>query len=424
MLICGLICVFLWINIFNVFIVVKKGIVIFVFICNLLPSYAQKFPVSYYRAQAALDNGELSKARIWIDSATLADPKNPVIWIKKGEIQFNTSNYSSAISDFVHADKLRSGISSIWLARSYAILGDTANAFQYLKSHLESTGKESEASIILDKSFSNLTNTPQWKKLWLTDWYSGSEKLIADVKYHFKREQWVEAIDLLNQRIEGRSASHQYYALRGEAYFKTGSYRAAEADFTHAVKKSKRNHVYLSWRAKIFIKQAKFKNAIKDLNQAIEFSGGVPAYFLLRAEALAGNGKIDLAIVDIEHYLSFYPSDIIAIELYANLAVQSGKYLTALSQIGKLIKTFPNEPRYYIQRANIYMKSNNWAVAELDYTMSLDFDPNNAEVYIQKGLCRYYQNNLSGACSDWKNALRLGSFEAQELLFRNCKGEK
>jgi len=126
----------------------------------------------------------------------------------------------------------------------------------------------------------------------------------------------------------------------------------------------------------------------------------------------------------LEFYLSFYPKNITAIEKYAFIAAEAGKNLTALSQLAKLIKTTPNEPKLYIQRAKIYIKSENWAMAEMDFAMSLDYDPNNADVYIQKGLCRFYQGNSSGACSDWKNALRLGSFEAQELIYRNCKSEK
>lgn len=401
--------------------IVKKVFFILLILSILLPTQAQKLPESWYRAQAALDNGNYSIALTWIDSALMVSPSNPSFWLKRGEIQYTANSYQSALADFQNAEKYRAGISSLWLARTYAQLSDTANAFAQLKIHLESAGKEPESAIMLDRAFSELSKTPQWKKLWLTDWYSPAEKLTADVAYHFSRQRWTDAIELLNQRIEGRSARHQLYFLRGQAYFNTGSYKAADADFAHALNKSKRNHEYLAWKAKTLLKQGKTRKAITEINHAIEYSGGSPEYYLIRSQALAANQQFEDATADILYFLSFYPNSIQAIELSAEYAANAGRYLTALSQLGKLIKTIPNEPKYYVQRGKIYMKSENWAMAEMDFAMSLDYDPNNADVYIQKGLCRYYQGNTSGACSDWKNALRLGSFQSQELLFRNCK---
>lgn len=405
-------------------IVVKRILLVLIFLSFFLSSHSQKLPEYWYRAQAALDNGNYSHALMWIDSALLVSPNNPSFWLKRGEIQYNANNYQTALADFQNAEKIRAGVASIWLARTYAQLNDTANSFTQLKIHLESANKQPESAILLDRAFSELSKTPQWKKLWLTDWYSSAERLTADINYHFSRKRWNDAIELMNQRIEGRSARHQLYALRGQAYFNIASYKAAEADFSHALKKSKRNHEYLAWRAKTFLKQDKARRAISDINHAIDYSGGSPEYYLIRAQVFAASKQNESALTDVQHYLSFYPNNIQAIELSSEYAANTGRYLTALSQLGKLIKTMPNEPKYYIQRAKIYMKSENWAMAEMDFAMSLDYDPNNADVYLQKGLCRYYQGNVPGACSDWKNALRLGSFQAQELLFKYCKGEK
>ena len=404
--------------------VVKKIQILLSLALVVISASAQKFPKSFYRAQAALENGEFAQAISWIDSTLNSSTINESYWLKRGEVNYLSKNYQDALVDFLTADKYKNQFASYWLAKTYAQLNDTAKVFEQLRIHLETRGKESEATIQLDEAFDKIQNTSQWKRIWLTDWYSPAEKLAAEIEYLFDQESWTEAIEVLNQRIEGRSAGHQLYTFRGEAYYNIGSYKAAEADFSQAIDKSKRNHEYLIWHAKTLIKQEKFRKAIDDVDRAIELSGGKPEYFMIRSEAYAGESKFEEAASDLEFYLSFYPKNITAIEKYAFIAAEAGKNLTALSQLAKLIKTTPNEPKLYIQRAKIYMKSENWAMAEMDFAMSLDFNPNNADVYIQKGLCRYYQGNSAGACNDWKNALRLGSFEAQELIYRNCKSEK
>jgi len=408
----------------NVPTVVKRIQILLTLAFIFFSASAQKFPESYFRAQAALENGEFAQAIIWIDSAIISSPSNENFWLKRGEINYISKDFNAALEDFQTAEKYKKQAASYWLAKTYAQLNDTAKAFEQLEIHLNSRSKESEATILLDEAFDKLHSTKQWKEIWLTDWYNSSEKMYAEIEYLFEQESWNEAIETLNQRIEGRSAGHQLFALRGEAYFNIGSYKAAEADFSHAMDRSKRNHQYIIWHAKTLVRQEKFRKALDHATQAIELSGGKPDYFLVRAEANAGEGNFEEAASDMEFYLTFYPKNIFAIEKYSIIAAEAGKNLTALSQLAKLINAKPNNPNYYVQRAKIYMKSENWEMAEMDFAMSLDFNPNNADVYIQKGLCRFYQGNSAGACNDWKNALRLGSFEAQELLYRNCKGVK
>ncbi len=44
--------------------------------------------------------------------------------------------------------------------------------------------------------------------------------------------------------------------------------------------------------------------------------------------------------------------------------------------------------------------------------MALDLEPDNPEVWYMKGLARWSMNDREGALSDWKQASRLGSYEA------------
>jgi tetratricopeptide (TPR) repeat protein len=344
-----------------------------------------------------------------------------LLWLKKGEIDFLLGNYPKALASFRKAEEQRNGVSSYWLAKTYASISDTSSAMLELKRHLESSPKKIESEILTDTAFNKLWDTPQWRKIWLTNWYSNNERFIADIYYHFARNDWEYALDLLNERMTGRKSNHQLYALRGEAYYNIGSHKAALSDFTHAHKRNRRNHEYIAWRAKIFIAQTKFKLAEKEAQNAIELSGGEPRYFLLLAQSFAGQSNYLKATDNLKVYLSYYPNCYDAINLYANYSAKAGNNIEALLYLGRLIKTNPTDYQHYFLRGAIYMQSGNWAMAEIDFNQGIKLNPNSSDALLNRGICKQRQGKISEACADWQQAIKLGSFQAQEFIYRNCR---
>jgi tetratricopeptide (TPR) repeat protein len=382
---------------------------------------SQKLPTNYYRAQAAIDNGKLDLALQYIDSTINISPRNALLWMKKGEIQYRSHSFKESIVSFQTAESYRSGIASYWLAKSYAMLNDHSNAFAELVRHLSNNPKEVEAKILLDTAFNGINRTIEWNKLWLTDWYSANDRFISDILYQFSRNEWDYALDLLNERMDRKNVRHQLYALRGEAFYNLGSYKSAKADFSQALKGSRRNHQYMAWLSKSLLAQNNSKRAIHYLNKAIDQSGGEPMYFNLRAQAFAGQQDFEKAINDIKYYLTFYPNDFDAVASYAEYSMAYGKLIDALFQLGKLIVENPREPRFYLMRAKIYMKSNNWTVAEIDLSESIKLNPYLADSFLLRGNCNSNLGKRAEACADWKRAQELGSFQAQELIYKHCR---
>ncbi len=384
-------------------------------------SFAQKLPVSYYRGQAAIDNGDIELAAVWLDSAINSNPRIPNLFVKRGEVYFRSKNYPLAIELFQQAETLRNGVASYWLARTFAVISDTTNAFIELERHLSSPVRLSEPRIQLDTAFAKLRSTHQWRSIWLKSWYTPNELLLADVEYHFTRKEWNHALDLLNDRMHGRSASHRLFALRGEAYFNIGSYKAAEADFAQALRRSRRNHTYMAWLARANTVQGKAKKAISLLSQAIEQSGGEPDYYKWRSQAFATDLQYHKAIDDIKFYLEFYPKSIDAISMLASYAFESGRDIEALFQLGALIKLQPKVFQHYLMRAKIYMKSGHWGMAELDLNVVIELTQQSADAYENRGICLVNLSKRSEACNDFNSALKLGSYQAQELIYKHCR---
>ncbi|HZJ74125.1 MAG TPA: tetratricopeptide repeat protein [Perlabentimonas sp.] len=381
----------------------------------------QKMPENYYRAQAALQHKNYILAQQQIDSAIIASKRNPYILVKKGEILFTQNDFKQALYSFEEANKIRSNIASLWEAKAYAMLNNTVAAIEALERHLSSAPRVSEAKIILDTAFLQLANTPQWKTFWLNEWYNSNELLEAEVEYHFSQNEWELALDLLNQKMDGKKSRHQFYALRGKAYSAVGSYKAAEADFAHALKRSKRNDEYMANYGRALDRVGKHKKAIKLFNDAILRSGGNPDYFMHRAKAYLNQHDFENAFTDINHYLSYYPSSIDALSLKANIATQMGRNIDALFCLRKLIELEPSSWKHYAARAELYLSSKNWEVAKIDLNRAIELNLNDQKLYLLRGKCRNNLGERSQACTDWKKAVKLGSFEAQELIYKNCR---
>lgn len=399
----------------------QRNILFGIFILLTIDLQAQQMPEAWYRSQAAYERGEFSLALLWIDSCITQKASNSTFWERRGEILFATGELQSSIEYLLKAEKLKPNSSSYALSKVYSLKGDTALCFYWLKSYLSSNDKISEGAIKLDPVFDKVSSTKQWKKLWDKDWYSVYEKLLSDVEYSLSNQNWEEAVDLLNPRLNGSKQRPQLLYLRGKAYAGLVSYHTAIEDFTYAIKQSKKNHSYLAERAKAYTAIERFNFAIDDACEAIELSGGNPRYYLIRANAYYKNHQFDKAFDDINYYLSFYPSDSEASFQLAVIAIDAGRYVDALFSLGKLIKANPMEPKYYYYRGITYLKSANYSVAEMDFDIAISKGYKPSESYYQRGITRLNLGKKDDACKDIEVASKNGNFNAQELFYKHCK---
>ncbi len=58
---------------------------------------------------------------------------------------------------------------------------------------------------------------------------------------------------------------------------------------------------------------------------------------------------------------------------------------------------------------------------QADFNATLAIDSNHALAWFNRGLCRLYTNDIEGACSDWKKALKKGHLPAKGLLSEHCE---
>ncbi|NOU19660.1 MAG: tetratricopeptide repeat protein [Bacteroidales bacterium] len=398
----------------------KKYIFVF-FLFLVSTTNAQQLPECWYRSQAAFEGGEFNSSLQWLDSCIAKKPKNYTYWVRRGEILFNLSRYNESIESSLKAEKLKLGSSSYILAKAFCMMGDTSSCINWLKTYLGQSEKETEGTIKLSPAFASTSSTKVWKDLWLKDWYSPLEKLVADAKYSIASCQWEETLDLLNPRLKGSKPRPQLLALRAEAYFGLGSFDNAVDDYSIAIKRSKKNHSYLAGRSQAYIKFEKYNSAINDITKAIELSGGKPQYYRIRAEAYHLNKQYQLAFDDISYYISFYPSDSEASFLFATIAVDAGYYVDALFTLGKLIKSNPQKAANYYIRGLAYVKTQNYQLAEIDLNIAIEKNYQLVDSYYYRGISKLNQDKKDDACVDLEEALKHGNFKSQEVIYKYCK---
>jgi tetratricopeptide (TPR) repeat protein len=402
----------------------KKRIVLFFllgFFFHITSGFAQKTQYYWYRAIAAIENEDLNVAKVWLDSAIIQNPKNADYLLKLGEVYFLEEDFESALGVFQQVEKQKAGIASLWLAKTYALQGEKSKAIEELKRHLGTSEKKPEAEILLDPAFDILKISIEWTELWKNEYYSINDKFLAEVAYLFSRNNLNEIVDALSVRIEKSRTNHRLFALRGEAFFKLGSFKSAEADFSEAIKRSKRNPTYYEWRAKCRFNLKQYKGALKDINEAISLSEGNPKYLIIRAEAFSGMGNYADAAIDVKVYLTFYPNNIKSHLQLAHISFESSNYLDALFALGKVIRSGNANADCYELRGIIYTKSENWELAQADFTKAIEMEPKRAKALGLRGEMLIKQGKAQLGCVDLKKAIELGNFTAQELFYKHCR---
>jgi tetratricopeptide (TPR) repeat protein len=215
----------------------------------------------------------------------------------------------------------------------------------------------------------------------------------------------------------------------------------------------KQQHELLAQRGLILMKQKEYKSAINDFKKAYE-AYPINNYLLQLAKCylLAGNGKksydyavqylkkenynfeaikiaslsgyqsknYDEALTYAMKFLTYIPNDTLY-GLAGDIFMKQQDYISALKNYSLAIKLNPYCTEYYSHRGTIYFTTQNYVVADMDYTLYLDYFPKDGDILYKRGLCRYYSNQTSRACADWKNATKVNQMEAAKMYNKYCK---
>ncbi len=343
------------------------------------------------------------------------------VLLKRGEAYLETGNYDLAIEDFQSANTLEAGSGSLGLARVYGLSGKPGLVVKYLEEHLNSSFKEPEKRIKLDKAFQSIDRSREWMSLWRKDWYSPDEYRIREIEYLIQKKSYREAKVLLNTALAENPGDGKLWALQARVNTGINDYKASLEDYDNALKYDKDNREYLVDMAEVLIRMKEFNDALKWMDRAIYLYPDQLKLYNKRSILYRELGNYPKAIEDIQLYLNYYYEDEEAWHQCGMLYVDQNKYLSALECFNRIVEINPGNPRNFIARADAYLKTRTYKYAINDYSMALDLDPGNYQTYLNRGIANVFIGNLKAACYDFNRSGKLGSREAEIKYNKYCQ---
>lgn len=383
-------------------------------------SFSQEKNESYILAIANIQKGNNVEAINILNNLIKEESQKEEYLIQRGNAFFKSGYFERAKLDYLAANKLKPGIASFELAKTYGELNEVNLMLTELENHLKSRYKKDRAIIISDDSFKPYEREKKWEDFWKQEWYNNQELLIDEIEYHIKYKDYNAALVEANQKLKKSKKNHRIMALRGEALAALGNYPGAIKDLSNAIKINTRTEKYYLLRAESYIKTEKYKNAAEDLETALDLNPANFDNYKKLAEVYAFTGNIDKAEENLNYYLTFFEEDKDATFLFGKIYLNANQPLKALPYLNKCLENDKTNPEYFTSRGNAYLQTKTYEYAIKDYSMSLDLEPNNADAYLNKGIARQKSGDQKGACSDWQKAYKLGSKKALEYLLDFC----
>ena len=378
-------------------------------------------PVDYLlKAKAFLNYGKKSEA-IELLSEGLAKNNNDYrFFLERAEGFIGIGDYASAINDFQSANSLALSSGEFGLSVIFARKGDIKNSLYHLENSLNSSFKKSEKEILLDKSFSSIENTPEWRLFWKKERYNPAEEKISEIEYYIGLGKTDDAVTILNELSTENSKNTDLLYAKAMVDLPLGKYGECITLITRLIESDGKNEKYLRLLARAQLISGNPSGASQTYSDLMNIGVVDAGLFLLRAECYNKTGETEKSLKNISAFLELYPDNKSALRLAGRTEARSGDNLKALDYFSQNLKLHPNDPECYIDRANSYFVSGTWDYAIIDYSMALDIQPLNPETWLNKGIALINKGKAEDACHDFHYALNLGNKKATGYISRYC----
>ena len=374
----------------------------------------------WMKGVSAARQGNYSESVAYFTKLILKDSTNYDYYFRRGQVFLMGGKNDSALLDFFSAEKRKNGIASYEIARCYALLNRPAESVDWLRKHLQSSGRLPEAQIKLDKAFRLIENTKEWNERRTNDGYTKADQNTAEAKYLIESGKAVEAIAQLSEWLTRYPQKHEWYFLRAKAYLLLGNRNNALKDLNQSIDINKRQPEYFWQRGKLFLENRKFAKASEDFSRVLKLDPSRLEVYQERAKALAGAEKFNSSLEDISLYMLLFPKDPYAHYTHGYILSTMHKYMDAIKALDLSITMDHSIPEFFYQRGLCHLDLRNYKAAIYDFAQVLDLNPGDADAWYQKGIARMYDGDPEGACNDLKKASILGNKEAYKQSLQLC----
>jgi len=304
-------------------------------------------------------------------------------------------------------------------ALNYLELNNYPLAIQSMSKHLADKNHFSEKDLRLDKAFSKIENDRSWIHLWQTEWYSVTEKQIAECEYLLSQDLPDEAKTLADQLLIDHPDEPRAHFVLAKVYFLQKEGRLFNQSFDHASALAV-SRILLDEMLQFAMDNKIYEKANVLASGLIRKDPTNPQYLITRALIRILEAKEAVALRELE---MIERAGITPAELYyqAGRKIAVSKPEQAEVYLTRAIETGAMDDRYYFYRGVVRSRLEKAELALDDFAMSLDIYPRQPELLIQRAQIRFDAGDTEGACHDWKKALEMGNAKAADLLYKHCR---
>jgi tetratricopeptide (TPR) repeat protein len=378
--------------------------------------YSQQNSDNLLKARALREAGKNIQSVSLLDEA-INYSANADLYLERGEAKLAGGDLTGAISDFNEANNLTSQSGEYGLARAYAIKNDISTALYHLGLNMNSPFKRQEKEIMLEKAFTKLDNRPEWRQFWKKEWYSTSEKNIAEIEYLVNAGKLDESREVLSELRKNDASSDDFVYAEALINQSSGKNQEAISKISGIADPGEK---LIRVLAKAQMAENNAAGASESYSKLLNSGVADAGLLLKRAECYRKTGESDKAMADVKRFLDIYPDNGEALSMAGKIEVRSGDNLQALDYFSRNLKLHPNDPQVYVDRGNSYFNARSWDMAINDYSMSLDLMPDNSDVWLNRGIALLNQGRKEDACHDFKKSYSLGNKRVADYLNRNC----
>ncbi len=360
----------------------------------------------YNRANAQLQYQNYDEAIALLTKAILAKPDFADAYAMRGDCYYYLKEYPTAIENYVRDGTFKKNRSSYSLACTYALTGNTNEAFRALESNLGSEYKVRMSHIVQDPDLASLHADARWEPLTKKQWYSPLENALHDVDVKLAANDLPGALSSAHKAVSLDPKSARAFGTRAILYLRSNELQKCLDDLDQAIRLEPAS-VYYGNRAYAHNKVGNKPQSLSDYEKAIQLDPTNLVYYDLGIARYV-NGNKQGALDAMRKHISYFTMDEMGLYFGGVIASELEQFNEALGYLNRAIEANSQIPDFYLRRGDAYFLLKRYEDARDNYGKVIELDPANAYAYYLRGNARGSLLDKDGACSDWKKAQEMG----------------
>ena len=226
------------------------------------------------------------------------------------------------------------------------------------------------------------------------------------------KNNYREAIDLLNVLLRHDPKDFDAHFLRGIAKYNMDDLLGADSDFSKAVELNPVFTGAFYYRAITRSRLGNYDDALNDFQQAIELRPDLPDPYYSRGVTRLLNQQFEEAIADFNKFIRFEKRHVAAYINRGTSYLYLNDTIKALEDFNTAIRTNREDPDGYNRRGALYMAQERYNDACNDFDMAVKCDTTFLPGYFNRALTHSYLHRPMQSLSDFDRVIALDSTSA------------